>query len=66
MYSTPDITKAQIVAVVQAVLAVIVAFGGHVSPAQAQALISLSTALAVALPIADAVIRHGRSRHGRE
>lgn len=59
---TPDITKAQVVAVAQALLAVLVAFGVDLSDRQEAALLGLAGALAVVLPLADAIIRNGRSR----
>lgn len=59
---TPDITKAQIIALVQAVLALVVAFGIDLTDDQTTAIIGLAGALAVVLPLADAIIRNGRSR----
>ena len=59
---TPDITKAQIVALVQAVIAVAVSFGVDLSDRQEAAILGLAGAIAVVLPLADAIIRNGRSR----
>jgi hypothetical protein len=59
---TPDITKAQIIALVQAVLAVAVSFGVDLSDRQEAAILGLAGAIAVVLPLADAIIRNGRSR----
>jgi multisubunit Na+/H+ antiporter MnhB subunit len=59
---TPDITKAQIIALVQALLAVIVAFGVPLSDRQEAAILGLAGAIAIVLPLADAIIRNGRSR----
>jgi hypothetical protein len=59
---TPDITRAQVVALVQAILAVIVAFGINLSDAQQTAILGLAGAIAIVLPLADAIIRNGRSR----
>lgn len=59
---TPDITKAQIIALVQAVLAVAVSFGVDLSDRQESAILGLAGAIAVVLPLADAIIRNGRSR----
>lgn len=59
---TPDITKAQVIALVQAVLALVVAFGIDLTDDQTTAIIGLAGALAVVLPLADAIIRNGRSR----
>jgi hypothetical protein len=58
----PDITKAQFVALVQAVLAVCVAFGADVTKDQQDALMQLAGVLGGALVIADAIIRNGRSK----
>lgn len=69
---TPDITRAQILAIVQALIALVAAFGLNVSETQSTAIIQLATALAVVIPLADAAIRHGRARiaasdhHGAE
>lgn len=59
---TPDITKAQIIAIVQAIIAVAAAFGLSMSAEQQTAIIGLAGALAVVLPIADAIIRNGRAK----
>lgn len=59
---TPDITRAQVIAIVQAVIAVAVSFGVDLSERQETALLGLAGALAVVLPLADAIIRNGRSR----
>lgn len=59
---TPDITRAQVIAILQAFLAVLVAFGVDLSERQETALLGLAGALAVVLPLADAIIRNGRSR----
>lgn len=66
MLATPDITKAQAVALVQAVLALTVAFGADVTQAQQDAILQLSVVLAAVLPLSDAVIRNGRSRGNAE
>jgi len=57
----PDITAAQIVAVVGAVITVAVAFGVNISKEQQVAILSLAGAVAVILVISDA---HLRSRRG--
>jgi multisubunit Na+/H+ antiporter MnhB subunit len=59
---TPDITRAQVVAIAQAILAVVVAFGIDLSETQQTAILGLAGALAIVLPLADAIIRNGRSR----
>lgn len=59
---TPDITSAQIVAVIGWIVAQAVAFG-WVDSNQAQVLISAgSTLLAVALKLADAFLRGSRAK----
>ena len=69
---TPDVTRAQILAIVQALIAVAAAFGVPMSTEQSAAIIQLATVLAVVLPLADAAIRHGRAKiaasdhHGAE
>lgn len=59
---TPDITKAQIVAIVQPVITCAVAFGAPISEQQTTALLGLAGAISTALVIADAIIRNGRAR----
>lgn len=59
---TPDITKAQVIALLQAIIALAVAFGVSLSSEQQTAIIGLAGAIAVVLPLADAIIRNGRSR----
>ena len=59
---TPDITAAQIIAVVGSAIALAVAFGAPISKSQADAIVSFVTVLAPVLIGADALIRHGRSR----
>ena len=58
----PDITKAQIVALVQAVLATLVAFGFDITKDQQDALLQLTGLIGVALVLADAHIRNGRAK----
>lgn len=60
--NTPDITAAQIVAIIQACVAFIVAFGAPLTTVQQEAIIQLATVLAAALPLSDAAIRRGRAR----
>lgn len=60
--ATPDISVAQVVAVVGAVLGVLVAAGLDISKDLQDAIISLITVLAPVLIAGDALIRHGRSR----
>lgn len=59
---TPDISVAQIVACVGALLAVLVAAGLDISDELQSSIITLVTVLAPVLLVADAAIRHGRSR----
>lgn len=60
---TPDITPAQLVALVGSVLTTLIAFGAHISQAQQDALLQLVQVMAPVLLASDAVIRHGRSRN---
>lgn len=60
--STPDITKAQLAAIVQAIIGVLLAFGVDLTEPQQAALLGLVAVLGAALVTADAIIRHGRSR----
>lgn len=59
---TPDITKAQVAAVAQALLAVVVAFGVNITEEQSVALLGLSGIVAAVLTLADAAIRRGRAK----
>jgi len=60
-FATPDITPAQIIAVVGAVIGVAVAGGLPISQDLQDAIIRLVTVLAPLLLVSDAVIRHGRA-----
>lgn len=61
MFKTPDITPAQIIAVVGAAFAVLVAGGLPLSQDLQDAIIRLVTILAPILIVGDSVIRHGRA-----
>lgn len=58
----PDITPAQMVAVVGSVIAVLVAAGLDISKDLQDSILQLVTVLSGFLLAGDAVIRHGRSR----
>jgi hypothetical protein len=58
----PDITAAQIVAVVGAVITVAVAFGANISKEQQIAILSLAGAVATILLASDAHLRRGRGQ----
>ena len=62
MFSTPDITPAQALAVVGAVIGVLVAAGLPLSQALQDSIIQLVTVIAPILLISDAVVRHGRAK----
>lgn len=62
LVNRPDITPAQILAVVQSIVAVAVAFGAPITEAQSVALLALAGGLAAILGYSDARIREGRSR----
>lgn len=59
--ATPNVTTAQVIAVVQAVIALAMSFGLSITAEQSAAIIQLSTAIAVVLPLADAYLRRGRA-----
>lgn len=59
--STPDVSPLQIVTLVQAVVALLVAFNLDLTPEQQKAIIQVATALSVTLPLADAHIRGKRA-----
>ena len=61
--NTPDLSKAQIVSVAQALIAVAVAFGVPISDQQSVALIALSAVLGTVLLGADASIRRARANN---
>lgn len=61
LFKTPDITPAQIVAVVGAVLAAAAAFGFDLDDKQTSAILQLVAVVAALLLGGDAVIRHGRA-----
>jgi hypothetical protein len=58
----PDITPAQIVALVQAVIAVLVSFSVPISDVQSAGLLALTTIVASVLIVGDAAIRRGRAK----
>lgn len=62
MFKTPDITKAQIVAMVQAVIGVLISFSVPISDVQSSALLGLTTIIAALLIAGDAAIRRGRAK----
>ena len=60
---TPDHTRLQLVAIAQAVLAVVIAFGVPITDQQSIALVALAGVIATALVTADAAIRRERARN---
>lgn len=60
-YDRPDITKAQVVSCVQAVLSVLVAFGVGLSDVQFASLLGLSAVIAGVLCHSDGSIRKARN-----
>ena len=60
--SMPDLTPAQLVAIVGSLLAVGVAAGLDISQSLQDSIITLVTVLSGVLVVGDGVIRHGRSR----
>lgn len=61
--STPDVTKAQAVAVAGAAIGVAVAFGAPLSQEQSERIIDLVTVLAPVLVVVDALIRAARAKY---
>ncbi len=62
MFQTPDLTPAQVLAIVGAVLGVLVAAGLPLSQGLQDSIIQLVTVLAPVLLVSDAVVRHGRAK----
>jgi hypothetical protein len=60
---TPDLTPAQLLATLKAVLAVAVAFSVPLSSTQQVALLALAGTLSTVLVAADAAIRRARAQH---
>lgn len=58
----PDITPAQLVAIVGAVIAVAVSFGANISREQQEAILGLTAAICAVLFAADAHVRSNRAR----
>ncbi len=63
---TPDHTRLQLVAVAQAVLAAVVAFGVPITDQQSIALVALAGVIGTALVTADAAIRRERARNAEK
>jgi hypothetical protein len=59
---TPDLTPAQFVAIIGAVLAAAISFSVPISPGERDVILQLASILGSVLFAADATIRHGRSR----
>jgi prolipoprotein diacylglyceryltransferase len=60
-FKTPDITPAQIIAIVGAIIGVAVAAGLNISKDLQDSIIRLVTILAPVLIVGDGVVRHGRA-----
>lgn len=61
-FSTPPVTPIQQVALGQAIVAVLIAFGFDVGEDMQQLILLLAAALGIGLPASDAVIRQGRAK----
>jgi len=61
MFKTPDVTPAQIVAIVGAAIAVAAAFGFDLNADQRDSVLQLVTVLSSVLVVGDAAVRHGRA-----
>jgi hypothetical protein len=62
-HQTPDVTRAQQLAIGQAVLAVLAVFGFDLDEDSRQLVLGLAAVLAAALPISDAVVRQARAKN---
>lgn len=60
--STPDVSPAQVIAIVGSIIAVLVAAGLDISADLQDSIIKLVTVIAPILIVGDAAIRNGRSR----
>jgi hypothetical protein len=65
-FATPDVSRAQALAVGQAAVALAVVLGFDISDDVQNAIIALSIALGVALPASDAYIRKSRATNATE
>jgi len=61
----PDVTKAQIIAIAQGIIGVLVAFGADITPEQSLALIVCASAVAAVLIKSDSELRSARN-YGRQ
>ena len=61
LFKTPDVTPAQIVAIVGAAIAVAAAFGFDLNADQRDSVLQLVTVLSSVLVVGDAAVRHGRA-----
>lgn len=61
LFQTPDVTTAQILAVVQAIVGFGIAFGLNLTTEQQHAIMLLCSTILVVWPTVDAIIRHGRA-----
>lgn len=61
MFQTPDVTPAQMIAIVGSIIAVLVAGGLPLSQDLQDSIIRLVTVVAPILLVSDAAIRHGRA-----
>jgi hypothetical protein len=62
-FATPDVTRTQQFALGQAVIVVLIVLGFDLDEQTQQMLIALSASLGAALPLSDAVVRHGRANN---
>ncbi|HEV7495269.1 hypothetical protein [Baekduia sp.] len=65
-FKTPDVPRAQQLALGQAIIVVLIVLGFDLSDGTQQTLLGLSAAIGAALPVSDAVVRHGRANNVQE
>jgi hypothetical protein len=63
--ATPDLTKAQALAVAQAAIALLIVLGFDLPGDVKDAIVTLSVVLAASLPVSDAVVRQARAKNAR-
>ena len=61
--NTPDVTKAQIIAVLQPLITLAIAFGAPISAAQETAMIGAAGAISTALIVMDGLMRRARANN---
>jgi len=60
---TPDVTKAQIIAIIQPPVTLAIAFGAPITTAQETALMGMAGAISTALIVMDGLMRRARANN---